>query len=799
MASVKSLKKEDLYCSCPYTDLPFATTDELETLSTFIGQARAIEALQFGMEMQSEGYNLFALGPAGVGKQSLVEHFIEQEMIGEGTPDDWCYVNNFVQPQKPVALRLPPGKGSELYKDMKRLSEDLLNALTTSFESEEYQMRRQMLEDELKEQPEKYFDALQEKAKELSFVLLKMPTGLVFAPLQDGEVVTQKAYEELSDEVKAAIEEKEEILQKELQKILRRMPQWQREEREKLKDLEREVAEFTVSSLLEELYEKYNELTSVCAYFTAVKEDILDNLKILLNKDEETILSLRRYRVNVLVDQTQLGGKPLVYEDHPNYANLFGRVDRIAQMGMLSTDFNLIRAGALHRANGGYLLLDARKLLTQPMAWEGLKRALTSRQIRIESMDQILSLTSTISLEPEPIPLSVKVVLFGSRTLYYLLSAYDEEFRELFKVAVDFSDTMERDEENHMLYASLLATLIRKEKLQAFDQGAVARVIEHSARIAGDSQKLSAQMGGLMDVLREAHYWSKRAGRSVTCREDVQKAIETHKRRHSRIQENMQEQTLRGTIFIDTDGSRVGQINGLSVLQLGSVSFGRPTRITVSVRMGKGKVVDIEREVDLGGPLHSKGVLILTSFLSARYATHHPLTISASIVFEQSYSGVDGDSASSTELYALLSAISGLAIRQDLAVTGSVNQYGEVQPIGGVNEKIEGFFDLCQARGLTGKQGVLIPAANVKHLMLREDVCLAVERGQFSIYPIESIDQGIELLTGVEAGEISEDGHYPEGSVNHLVQQKLSEYNERWMALQKAYKGKEQDTSESPE
>jgi lon-related putative ATP-dependent protease len=478
--------------------------------------------------------------------------------------------------------------------------------------------------------------------------------------------------------------------------------------------------------------------------------------------------------VNVVVDHSDSKGAPVVYEDNPTYQNLIGKVEHLAHMGALITDFNMIRGGALHRASGGYLILDALKVLSQPFAWEGLKRMLRAKKIRLESLGQAYSLISTVSIEPEPAPLDVKVTLIGPPLLFYLLRQYDPEFGKLFKVAADFDTQMDRNGGNQATYARLIATVVRREGLRHFDRGAVARVIEHSARMVGDKEKLSMRMQRVTDLIREASYWADHNDNETVSRADVQKAIDAWVYRSDRVRERIQEHIFRGTILIDTEGKEVGQVNGLSVLQLGEFSFGRPSRITARIRLGKGEVVDIEREVEMGGPIHSKGVLILSGFLGARYALERPLSLSASLVFEQSYGGVDGDSASSAELYALLSAISNIPVRQSLAVTGSVNQRGQVQPIGGANEKIEGFFDVCKARGLTGDQGVLIPSTNVTHLMLREDVVDAVRNGKFHIYPVETIDQGIELLTGVRAGEADGEGVYPEESVNGRVQARLA-------------------------
>jgi lon-related putative ATP-dependent protease len=589
-----------------------------------------------------------------------------------------------------------------------------------------------------------------------------------------------------------------------------------------MKALNHEIVNLAVGGLIDEVRATYADIQEVGVYLDDVREDVIGNSDDLLaegggGQDEEqnpmaALMAraragqpspLQRYKVNLLVDHSDTQGAPVIYEDNPTYQNLAGQLEYVAQMGALVTDFTQIRPGALHRANGGYLILDARKLLQNAFAWDALKRVLQSCQLKIESIGQMLSMMSTVSLEPEPIPLDVKIALFGDRQLYYLLSNLDPDFGELFKVQADFEEIMERNEGNQEVYARLVASLVRENHLKPFDRSAVGRVIEHSARLVGDAERLSMHLQNIADLLREADYWSGHRqrgngrGDGVVSAEDVQKAIEQQIYRADRLREREQETILRGIWLIDTQGERVGQINGLSVIQLGNFAFGRPSRITARIWAGgKGQVLNIEREVEMSGPIHAKGVLILSSFLNARYANDRPLTLSASLVFEQSYSGVEGDSASSAELYALLSAIAEAPIRQSLAVTGSVNQHGQVQAIGGVNEKIEGFFDICRARGLTGDQGVLIPAINLKHLMLRQDVREAVAAGQFAIYPVETVDQGIELLTGIPAGEKNADGNYPEGTINGRVQKRLEELAEKQAERQARLEGKRLETAD---
>ena len=808
--AVNPLEPEKLYRPTDLTDLEFETTADLEGLEGFIGQTRAEDAVRFGMGVRRKGYNLYALGPNGTGKYSLVRHSMEKRAAGEQVPDDWCYVYNFGDAHRPRALRLPPGKGSELAADMEQLVEDVYRAVTAVFESDEYRTRAQAVEETLQERQEQAMSEIQEKAKQKNIALMRTPTGFTLAPVRDGHPLGLEAFRKLPKAERKQIEEDIEGLQSELRSALQKIPGWQKETHKEVERLNREMADSAVRPLLQLLTEKYQDLTQVADYLGRVEKDIIGNFRQFLPQENKLPAMLgiglrhkdqglpwdNRYRVNVLLAHDQNGGAPVVYEDLPSYNNLIGRIEHRAQLGALETDFTMIRSGALHRANGGYLILDARKILSQPFAWEGLKRVLQSGEIRIESLAQLTSLISTVSLEPEPIPLQVKVVLLGERLIYYLLAQYDPEFAELFKVSADFDDRMPREAKTSKLYARLIATLVRADDLRHFDRSGVARVIDQSARLADDQERLSSHMRSIADLIRESDYWASERGSEIVTAADVQQAIDTQIGRVDRIRDRLQEEISRGTILIDIEGAKVGQVNGLAVMGGGGFAFGRPSRITARARLGKGQVIDIEREVELGGPIHSKGVLILSGYLAGRFALLHPLSLSASLVFEQSYSGVEGDSASSAELYALLSALADVPIRQSLAVTGSVNQLGEVQAIGGVNEKIEGFFDTCRINGLSGDQGVLIPAANTKHLMLRSDVIEAVAQGRFAIYPISSIDQGIELLTGLPAGERDVDGVFPEDSVNRLVEAKLVSFSERMHDLGKADTTPQQQSGE---
>lgn len=792
----RPLPPELLYTRCDPAGFKFKTTRSLEPLDDVIGQDRAVQAVRFAVGMKHKGFNLFALGPEGTGKSSLIRRFLVSEAAGEPVPDDWCYVNNFEQPHRPRAFRLPPGRGRHLRRDMERLVDDLGGAIPAAFESDEYRTRKSVIEEQFKEKHEETFSALQKRAQEKDVALIRTPVGLAVAPVREGEVLNSQEFENLPADDKKRLRAALEGLQKELEGILQLTPSWEKAQREQIRELNREVTRYVVGHLIDEMKKEWEALAPVLEFLEAVRSDVIDNADDFLPKEpqgEQHPVSagpqrpfskqsaFQRYRINVVVDnggpegEGKEGrvGSPVVYEDHPTQPNLLGRIEHMSHFGTLFTDFNLIKGGALHQANGGYLILDARKVLMQPFAWESLTRALRSRRIRVEAPAEALGWVSTVTLEPEPIPLEVKVVLMGEPWLYYLLTYYDPDFRELFKVAADFDSQTDRTPDAAHQYARMLAGLAEKEKLHHLDRTGVARVIEHASRLAEDAMKLSTHMGSIVDLVREADFWAREARAPTISGAHVQKAIEANAYRSDRLRQRIQEEIERHTLVIETTGERVGEINGLAVIQLDHFSFGKPSRISCQVRLGKGEVVDIEREVALGGPLHSKGVMILSSFLTARYARERPLTLSAHLTFEQSYGGVDGDSASSAELYALLSALAGIPLRQSLAVTGSIDQNGRVQAIGGVNEKIEGFFDVCNARGLTGSQGVLIPAANVKHLMLRHDVVAAAGAGRFAIFAVETVDQGIEILTGIPAGEPDERGEYPIGSVNRAVAHRL--------------------------
>ena len=787
-----------LSAPCDGARLGFRSTEEIDVADApFVGQDRAVEAVAFAIGMPHGGFNLFALGEEGTGRATLVRRFLEREARARPVSPDLCYVNNFTDHRRPKALSLPAGRGRILHDDMKRLIEELTVAIPAAFESDDYRNRKNAIQERFKESHEKAFAALQDKARARDIALIRTPMGLALAPIKGDEVLDSKEFEALpekeQDQRRAAMEE----LQTELEEILRQIPRSERAQREKVRELNREVTMSAVGHLIDEINLRWRDQPNVIAHLDAVRADVIENAHEFLPQEGglppamEALMAptarramqtagpaFRRYQVNLLVDNAPRDGArpgvPVVEEEHPTQPNLIGRVEHLAQFGALITDFNLIKGGALHRANGGYLILSARKVLMQPFAWESLKRALRTGRIRIESLGEELGWVSTVTLEPEPIPLDLKVVLIGEPILYYLLHHYDPDFRELFKVAADFDDRIARDAAGEAHYARLVATIAQAEKLIPFDASAVARIIEHGGRMAGNQKKLSARIEDVADLVREAAYWARREDARHTAAVHVEKAIAASIFRSDRLRALIQEEINRGTLVIETAGAKSGQVNGLSIIQLDHFRFGRPSRITCRVAAGKGEVADIEREVDLGGPLHSKGVLILAAFLNARYGREQPLSLNASLVFEQSYSGVEGDSASSAELYALMSALADIPIKQSFAVTGSVDQLGRIQAIGGVNEKIEGFFDTCAARGLTGAEGVLIPKTNVEHLMLRRDLIEAVKAGRFRVFAVETVDEGIEILTGVPAGAPDADGDYPIGSVNGRIVARLA-------------------------
>jgi predicted ATP-dependent protease len=777
-----ALTPDQLYRACDPASLGFDTTASIAPMPLPFAQPRAARAIELAIGMQRAGYNVFVMGAPGAGKRALVTGLIEALPHPATAPPDWVYLNNFAAPHKPLAVSLPAGQGRLLAHDMAQLVEELQSAIPALFESDEYRSRAAQIESEFTERHERAFSELGEEAGAQSIGLLRTPAGFSFAPLKNGEVIAAGDYAALPEAEKARLQGLIEGLQRKLEAIIRKMLDWRRELRQRVKQLNGEMTLLAVGHFVDELKQRYAHVAKLAAYFDAVQRDVIDNADDFrgaaspaagppaLHPEQP---SFHRYAVNVMVDHGAPNGAPAVLEELPTYPNLVGRVDHASQFGTLVTDFTLVKPGALHRANGGCLMLDARRLLMQPYAWEGLKRALRTSAIRIESLAEMYSLLSTASLEPEPIPLAVKVVLFGERELYYMLSACDPEFPELFKIVADFDDRYDRSPENVASYARMLASITQRGGLLPLESAAAARVVDHGARSASDSKKLDANIRAVSDLLCEADQYARAASRAAVSREDIERAIAARRARADRFHNRLHEAIVRGTLMIATSGERVGQVNGLSVYELGGQAFAEPTRITATTRLGDGKVIDVQREVELGGAIHSKGVLILSSFLAARYSQNQQHALSASLVFEQTYGVVDGDSASLAELCALISSLADVPIRQSLALTGSVNQLGEVQAIGAVNEKIEGYFELCSARGLDGRHGVIIPATNVEHLMLDAPVVDAVRSGLFAVYAVKSVDEAIELLTGMPAGVTDNAGAFPPDTVNGRVTRRL--------------------------
>lgn len=778
---VEALTVSEVYRDCPEEAFSFEVTSELASLDLLSGHERAREALAFGTAIRSDGFNLFVLGQPGHGMHSLVGRFLEERSRDETPPPDWGYLYNFDDPSVPLFLQLPTGMGRQLRRDLETLVDELRGAIPAVFESEEYQNRLQELKQAMGERQRDVIEVVRREAREQGILLLSTPNGFTFAPANDDDkMLSPEEYEQLPKEDRERIEHTVEILQRKLTQAIRRMPKLAKELRDHIASLNEEVMQSAIGAPLAELEERYADEDGITAHLKAIREAILAHVDAFIAEEPEippeAVFS--RFHLNLIVDNAETAGAPVIYQDLPGHQHLVGRIEHHVHNGTLLTDYSLIRAGALHRANGGYLVLDVRALLTQPGAWETLKRILRAGEIRTESLEQAYGLISTVSLEPQPIPLDVKIVLLGERLLYYLLCEHDPEFLELFKVQVDLEDELPRSEANLTLYGRMVATLARESALRPLDRSGVAATIERASRLADDQQRLTARHRDLSDLLQEADHWATMEDAAVITRAHVEKAVAQQLHRAGRIRERSHEQIIRGAVMIATEGRRVGQVNGLSVLALGDYAFGQPTRITATARPGSGQVVDIEREARLGGRLHTKAVMILSRFLASRYAPDQPLSLSASLAFEQSYGGIEGDSASVAEVCALVSAIARVPLDQGFAVTGSINQHGEVQAVGGVNEKIEGFFDVCRARGELAGQAAILPAANVEHLMLKAEVREAMAAGTFRVFAVRHVDEALALLTGETPGEPDAEGRFPDASLNGRVQARLGAFRE---------------------
>ena len=772
-----------------------ASTGEIRPMEEIIGQERALRALRFGLEIREKGFNVYTSGAQGTGRMRAVRSFLDELAKAKARASDWVYVHNFENQYEPNAIALPAGRGPRFREDMKRFIEEARQALPRAFESEEYAKRRDETLQSLQGNRTDLIARINQRAQEAGFVIQMSPIGLLTIPVINGRPVPEEEFVTLPDDVRAEVQRRRDALNAELRSTLRQVQDIERQGAEAVKGVNHDIALYAIGNLVAELKENYADVPEIPVYVDAVQNDILDNLQAFLGVPEQPgappqfqafirELPFRKYDVNVVVDNADAGGAPVIVEQNPTFQNLLGKIEKEVQFGIFTTDFTMIRPGSLHKANGGYLILNVEDLLRTPLSWDGLKTALKTGEAVIEEPGERMGFITAKTIKPEPVPLDIKVALIGTPMIYQLLYQMDPDFKELFKVKADFDIVMDRNDENAGKYADFMCNLVREENLRHLDREAIARVIEYGSRLAADKEKLSTQFAAVADLIREANFYAASDGAEQIGKQHVMKTIDEKVYRSNLIQEKIQEYIQREIFLIETEGEKVGQVNGLSVIGLGDFAFGRPSKVTASIGVGREGIMDIEREAALGGPIHTKGVLIISGYLNNNYARDKPLGLSARLVFEQSYEGIDGDSASSTELYALLSALSGLPLKQYLAVTGSVNQKGEVQAIGGVNEKLEGFFEVCKAKGLNGDQGALIPASNVQNLMLKEEILEAAKAGKFRIYPVRTIDEGIEVLTGVPAGSRREDGTYEEGTVNYLVDRRLREMAETLKGFQ---------------
>jgi len=788
---VKELSYERVRAVCTYDFSSCTSTAELTPLKEIIGQDRAVKALKFGLDIDEKGFNIYVAGAPGTGRKSAIVSFLEEMGKNKPVPPDWCYVNNFDDPNSPNAIQMPAGMGSEFVKDMDSFTTEMKGALKLAFESEDYQRKRTQTLKNIEDEREIITTQVNTLAGNAGFLLQRTPIGLMLIPIVNGKPVNDQEFTQLPPQLQGEITARREKLQSELRSPMRQFRDIEQKMAEAIKQLNRDIAIFALEPMLTVLNEKYGKEEDVIEYMQHVEDDILDNLAPLLqgNKPQQPqnpfMMGVtppdptKKYKVNLVVDNSKLEGAPVILEQNPTYQRLFGATEKEARFGALVTDYTMIRAGTAHKANGGFLVLPMEGIFRDPVVWESLKRTIANETLGIEEPAQRLGFIITKSISPEPIPFKAKIIIIGDPSVYQLLYTRDRDFKELFKVKADFDTTMDRIEENVQQYAAFMCTLCNKENLTHLDPTGISTIVEYSSRLAADQEKMSTQFALVSDIIREANYYAKKENAEVITKKHVDQALEERVYRSNLIEKKIDEMITRGSILIETKGEKVGQLNGLAVLSMGDYGFGKPSKITASVGVGKKGIIDIEREAQMGGPTHTKGVLILSGYLNGKYAQKAPLSMTARLVFEQNYSGVDGDSASSTELYSMLSALSEVPIKQHFAVTGSVNQKGMVQAIGGVNEKIEGFYEVIKAKGMTGEEGVMIPASNVKNLMLKDEIVQAVREGKFHIYPISTIDEGIEVLTGVPAGEQNEDGSYSENTINHLVQKRLLEMAEQ--------------------
>lgn len=804
METLEKLKipVEKLRRICSRDEFDFCkTTVDVSPLDGFIVQERAVRAMQFGLAMNAPGYNIFVVGPSGTGKGTYTQAVVSQVAAGKPAPDDWCYIHNFNDQDRPLAVSLPAGEGYGFQKDMEELVADLRVAIPKAFEDGDYEQQKSLIIESVQQQIDGYFQALEQEARESDLNMKQTQRGVVFIPLKDNKPIPPEEFDQIPVQERREIEEKGRRLKKKFEETLHTGRVLEKQAKEKIEELEKQIALFAAGPIVDRLLVKYYPFPPIVEYLREVLRDITKNTVVFKSQVAEPVASsipvqfqqddvdhFTRYKVNLFVANNKNAGAPVITEPSTSYYNIFGKVEYRSHVLSTHTDFTMVKPGAIHRANGGYLILQAKDVVSDSLTWDTLKKAIKYRQATVENIGEQYRLVPNVTLRPEPIPFNAKVILIGSPHLYQLLYNIDEDFQKLFKVKVDFDTEMPRTQENLRKYASFVSTVCSEGNLKHFDWSGLGKLAEYGSCLAGHQDKLSTRFNEVIEIVYEAAALAQIEGSSFVESSHVQKAIKERRYRSSRIEEKIQELIINNSIMIDTQGCVVGQVNGLAVSEFGGYVFGRPVRITARTYLGRGGIINIEREAQMSGSIHSKGILILAGYLGGKFAQKKPLGITAQITFEQLYDGVEGDSASSAELYAILSSLSGLPLKQSLAVTGSVNQFGEIQPIGGATEKIEGFFDICKAKGLSGEQGAIIPIQNIDNLMLKEEILDAVNEGNFHIYAVKDIEEGIELLSGVAAGQMMEDGTHPEGSVMYLAEQKIKEYN-----IDLSHKGSETD------
>ena len=804
---INELRAEQLHFYCEEECLDFFTTATVPPLQGMIGQERAVKAVEFGLHTKNLGYNIFISGMVGTGRMTYAKQVVQQLAKGQAVPQDWCYVNNFEDSSRPLAISLSAGTGGVFHQEMQELMENLRNDVPKAFSSEDYERERTEIMKAFQEKRGDMLQAFVDKSEKYSVLSKWSTTGFMMVPLLDGKPVSEEEFQKLDENKKEKIRASLEAVHDLAMEVIRQVQDTEKEVKEKIHELDSRVALFAVGHLIDEIQEKYKDNENIVKYLEAVRGDVVKNIndfKQASPSEEEGFMALfkkssqevmrERYSVNLLVDNHTCEGAPVIIETNPNYYNLCGRVEYSSRMGAVSTDFTMIKPGAFHLANGGYLIVNAIDVLMNPGVWEAMKRTLKTKKLSIESLGEQYGLIAMASLKPKEIPVDLKVIMLGSSYLYHIMYQYDEDFRKLFKIHADFDADVENTPNNISKMAEFVSATVKRENLKDFTRDAVARVVEYTSRLGGCQKKFTARFNQIVEILCEADSWAAIDGAKITDSTHVQKAIAEKRYRANKYEERIHEMFEEGMYLLDTEGEKIGQLNGLAVLGIGEYAFGKPSRITANTYLGRSGVVNIERETKMSGSTHTKGVLTLSGYLGYKYAQKIPLSVTASLTFEQLYEGIDGDSASSTELYAILSSLAELPLRQDIAVTGSVNQKGEIQPIGGVTEKIEGFYEVCKIKGITGLQGVMIPQQNVKDLALNEEVIEAVKEGKFHIYSIASVDEGMQLLTGVAAGTCDDKGLYPEKSVHGLVMAKLQTYYEVYSA-EKNGKGGEESRS----